>query len=382
VSGGSPAERSLTEQLRVMIPGFSLLVAVLAVVSDPSSSADLPLVAIPVIAFAVWAYVPGVPLAPLSLVVLVPAVAAQRDGQLEPLLFNAGLLAFVVGRWAPSGAEAVLLGLLAVASPLVAGLIQDPAVMSVWIWAIAVLFTWAIGTAAARQARLATQLDATRQQLAQQAVLAERRRIARDVHDFVGHGLAAMMLQVTSARHVLRRDPAAAEEALRSAEDVGRRSMQELRRTVGLLRSDDDAALAPLPSMTDIPALVDDARAGGLPARLETRGELARISPSVGTALYRISQEALANAARHAPRARTVLGIEVANGQAHLVAETTGPTMPEPAADRRRYGVVGMRERATALGGELTAGPTPDGFRVSCLIPLDARDATPSERVP
>jgi signal transduction histidine kinase len=382
VSGGSLAERSLTEQLRVMIPGFSLLVAVLAVVSDPSSSADLPLAAIPVIAFAVWAYVPGVPLAPLSLVVLVPAVAAQRDGQLEPLLFNAGLLAFVAGRWAPSAAEAVLLGLLAVASPLVAGLIQDPAVMSVWIWAIAVLFTWAIGTAAARQAKLATQLDATRQQLAQQAVLAERRRIARDVHDFVGHGLAAMMLQVTSARHVLRRDPAAAEEALRSAEDVGRRSMQELRRTVGLLRSDDDAALAPLPSMTDIPALVDDARAGGLPARLETRGELARISPSVGTALYRISQEALANASRHAPRARTVLGIEVANGQAHLVAETTGPTMPEPAADRRRYGVVGMRERATALGGELTAGPTPDGFRVSCLIPLDARDATPSERVP
>jgi signal transduction histidine kinase len=382
VSGGSLAERSLTEQLRVMIPGFSLLVAVLAVVSDPSSSADLPLAAIPVIAFAVWAYVPGVPLAPLSLVVLVPAVAAQRDGQLEPLLFNAGLLAFVVGRWAPSGAEAVLLGLLAVASPLVAGLIQDPAVMSVWIWAIAVLFTWAIGTAAARQARLATQLDATRQQLAQQAVLAERRRIARDVHDFVGHGLAAMMLQVTSARHVLRRDPAAAEEALRSAEDVGRRSMQELRRTVGLLRSDDDAGLAPLPSMTDIPALVDDARAGGLAARLETRGELARVSPSVGTALYRISQEALANAARHAPRARTVLGIEVANGQAHLVAETTGPTMPEPAADRRRYGVVGMRERATALGGELTAGPTPDGFRVSCLIPLDAREATPSERAP
>ena len=353
-----------------MIPGFSFLVAVLAVVTDPSSSADLPLVAIPVIAFAVWAYVPGVPLAPLSLVVLVPAVAAQRDGQLEPLLFNAGLLGFVVGRWAPSGAEAVLLGLLAVVSPLVAGLIQDPAVMSVWIWAMAIVFTWAIGRAAARQAKLATELDATRQQLAQQAVLAERRRIARDVHDFVGHGLAAVMLQVTSARHVLRRDPAAAEEALRSAEDVGRRSMQELRHTVGLLRSDDDAALAPLPSMTDIPALVDDARAGGLPARLETRGDLARVSPSVGTALYRISQEALANAARHAPRARTVLGIEVANGQARLVAETTGPTMPEPAADRHRYGVVGMRERATALGGELTAGPTQDGFRVQCRIPL------------
>ena len=377
VSGGSLAERPLTEQLRLMIPGFALMVAILAVVTDPSSPADLPLAAIPVIAFAVWAYVPGVPLPALSLVVLVPAVAAQRDGQLEPLLFNAGLLAFVVGRWAPSAAEAVSLGLLAVASPLVAGLIQDPAVMSVWIWAMAIVFTWVIGRAAARQAKLAAQLDATRQQLAQQAVLAERRRIARDVHDFVGHGLAAVMLQVTSARHVLRRDPAAAEEALRSAEDVGRRSMQELRRTVGLLRSDDDAAVAPpLPSTTDIPALVDDARAGGLAVRLETRGDLARVSPSVGTALYRISQEALANAARHAPHARTVLGIEVANGQARLVAETTGPTMPEPdpGPDRPRYGVVGMRERATALGGRLTAGPTPDGFKVSCLLPLDASD--------
>jgi signal transduction histidine kinase len=257
--------------------------------------------------------------------------------------------------------------------------------MSVWIWAMAVLFTWVIGYAAARQAKLAAQLDATREQLAQQAVLAERRRIARDVHDFVGHGLAAVMLQVTSARHVLRRDPAAAEQALRSAEDVGRRSMQELRRTVGLLRSDDDDAVAPpLPTTTDIPALVDDARAGGLAVRLETRGDLARIGPSVGTALYRISQEVLANAARHAPDALTVLGIEVANGQARLVAETTGAAMRDPAAepDRPRYGVIGMRERATALGGELTAEPTPDGFRVSCLLPLDAIDATPSEKAP
>jgi signal transduction histidine kinase len=384
VSGGLLAERSLTGQLRVLIPGFAIMVAILAVVTDWSSSADLPLVVIPVIAFAVWAYVPGVPLPGLALVVLVPAVAAQRDGQLEPLLFQASLLGFVIGRWAPSVVEALLLGVLAVASPPVAGLIQNPSVMSVWIWAMGIVFTWVIGRAAARQAKLGAQLDATRQQLAERAVLAERRRIARDVHDFVGHGLAAVMLQVTSARHVLRRDPAAAEEALRSAEDVGRRSMQELRRTVGLLRSDDDAGLAPLPSAADISALVDDARAGGLAVRLETRGDIARVSPGVGTALYRLSQEALANAARHAPRAHTVLGIEVADGQARLVAETTGPTMPEPAAgpDRPRYGLVGMRERATALGGRLTAGPTPDGFRVSCLLPLDGSDVTPSETAP
>ena len=135
-------------------------------------------------------------------------------------------------------------------------------------------------------------------------MLEERRRIARDVHDFVGHGLAAVMLQLTSARHVLRRDPDAAEEALRSAEEVGRRSMAELRRTVALLRSDDDGAIGPpVPTALEIPALIDDARARGLAVELQVRGDLAQISPGVGVALYRFGQEALANAARHAPGA-------------------------------------------------------------------------------
>ncbi len=160
-----------------------------------------------------------------------------------------------------------------------------------------------------RQGQLSAQLEATRRELDKQAMLEERRRIAREVHDFVGHGLAAVMLQVTSARHVLRRDPAAAEEALRSAEDVGRRSMQELRRTVALLRSEDEArVLPPLPAASEIPALVEDARAGGLPVELRMRGDLSTLAPSVGVTVYRIAQEALANAARHAPRARTVWG--------------------------------------------------------------------------
>jgi signal transduction histidine kinase len=132
------------------------------------------------------------------------------------------------------------------------------------------------------------------------------------------------MLQVTSARHVLRRDADAAEEALRSAEEVGRRSMQELRRTVTLLRSDDDAdGAGAVPTASDIPALIDEARVGGLCVELQTRGDLARIPPSVGVALYRIAQEALANAARHAPSARTTL--ELADGRVELLARTRGP---------------------------------------------------------
>ena len=188
------------------------------------------------------------------------------------------------------------------------------------------------------------------------------------------------MLQVTSARHVLHRDPAAAEEALRSAEEVGRRSMRELRRTVALLRSDDEGAVAPpVPSASEIPALVEDARAGGLAVELRMRGDHSAIAAGVGVALYRIAQEALANAARHAPRARTVLALDVGDGRASLTAETTGPTAAAPAGEPERasYGLIGMRERAAALGGELTAGPTPDGWLVTCTLPLEAKDALP-----
>jgi signal transduction histidine kinase len=93
--------------------------------------------------------------------------------------------------------------------------------------------------------------------------------------------------------------------------------------------------------------------------------------------VYRIAQEALANAARHAPHARTVLGLELSHTQISLVAETTGPVLPAPEGEmeRSRYGVIGMRERAAALGGELTAGPTPAGWRVSCRLPLQSPEA-------
>jgi signal transduction histidine kinase len=379
VSGWSGQAWSKADEVRRLVAPFTLLVAILAAVSDPSGSAvDLFLAAIPVAAFAVWAFVPGVPLWALTLAVICPIVIAQRDGQLEPLMFEVSVLAFIVGRWASSQTAAIILGLLAVAAPVAASQLQDPSEIAVGIWILGIVFPWAMGRAAARQSNLATQLDASRHELAQQALLSERRRIARDVHDLVGHGLAAVMLQITGARHVLRRDPAAAEEALRTAEDLGRRSMQELRGTVALLRSDDtSASVAPLPSAREIPELVDRARTGGLAVELRTRGDLALTAPSVGVALYRIAQEALSNAAQHAPRARTVLELEVADGWAGLIATTRGPTRAESGdePERGRYGLIGMRERAVALGGNLEAGPTTEGWRMSCRIPFRAEGA-------
>jgi signal transduction histidine kinase len=289
-------------------------------------------------------------------------------------MFNVSLLAFAAARWSRSLAAAAFLGVLAAATPVLVALVQDPMEVAVALWVVAIAFIWVVGRAVARQERLVVELEATRRQLAHQALLAERRRIARDVHDFVGHGLAAVMLQVTSARHVLRRDADATEEALRSAEEVGRRSMQELRRTVMLLRSDDEAGVAaPVPTATEIPALVELARGGGLAVELQMRGDLSRIPPGVGLALYRIAQEALANAARHAPRARTKLGLELENGRVTLLAETSGPVLAGSKSERERphYGLIGMRERATALGGEFAAGPTRDGWRVRCELPVE-----------
>jgi signal transduction histidine kinase len=362
------------DEVRLLVPVFAFAVALIAALGDPSSLLDVILMAIPILAFFAWTLRPELPLALLSMAVLVPVVIVQRSGTHEPLMFEASLLAFVLGRWSESIAPAVILGLLAAASPVLVSVIESQGNISVGIWIVGIAFPWLIGRAVFRQGQLSAELEGTRRELAQQATLEERRRIARDVHDFVGHGLAAVMLQVTSARHVLRRDPDAAEEALRSAEEVGRRSMQELRRTVALLRRDDEpGVLPPVPSAGEIPALVDDARSGGLAVELRIRGDISTIAPSTGLAVYRIAQEALANAARHAPHARTALNLELVDGHVSLVINTTGPLVEaSPSEQRRRYGLIGMRERAAALGGELTAGPTAEGWRVSCRLPVSA----------
>jgi signal transduction histidine kinase len=376
VAGGLGRGWFEAEDLRRVLPFFSLAFGLVAAITQPSSAADLALTAVPVAAWSLWAFARNVPLAAVAIAIVVPVVVVQRSGELEPVMFNAALLAFAAARWSRSLAAAAALGVLAAATPVLVALVQDPMEVAVGIWVVAIVFIWVVGLAVARQERLVVELAGTRRQLAQQALQAERRRIARDVHDFVGHGLAAVMLQVTSARHVLRRDPEAAEEALRSAEEVGRRSMQELRRTVALLRSDDEAGVAaPVPTASEIPALIEQARAGGLAVELHTRGDLLRIPPSVGLALYRIAQEALANAARHAPRARTTLGLELANGRVELLAETSGPLIAQSAPQRERphYGLIGMQERATALGGEFAAGPTRDGWRVRCELPVEDR---------
>ncbi len=193
VAGESGRAWAQADELRLLIPIFALAVAVVGALAATSSVVDLILMAIPVAAFAVWAYLGSVPLWVLSLGVVVPVVVVERSGSHQPLLFEVSVLAFVVGRWSGSLIGAVALALLAVAAPVAVGLIESPHKISVGIWILGIAFPLLIGRALFRQAQLASALEATRHELAERAMLEERRRIARDVHDFVGHGLAAVI---------------------------------------------------------------------------------------------------------------------------------------------------------------------------------------------
>jgi signal transduction histidine kinase len=214
--------------------------------------------------------------------------------------------------------------------------------------------------------------------LARQAVLDEKRRVARDVHDLVGHGLAAVLLHVTGARHLLRRDIDEADQALADAEAVGRRSLGELRRTLTVLRvpDADGIVLPPLPGAADIADAVHAARASGVDVCFTLEGDPRQVDPVVGLSLHRVAEEALANARRHAPRAVTDVVLTVEDDVVELSVVTSGPldadTDTEAASDddRPRYGLVGMQERMAAVGGEFEAGATPGGWAVRCRAPL------------
>ncbi|MDL4815540.1 sensor histidine kinase [Actinomadura opuntiae] len=221
--------------------------------------------------------------------------------------------------------------------------------------------------------RLHAALYEARLRLDREAVAEERRKIAREVHDLVGHGLGVVLLNIGAARLATARgDAPAALAALAEAERVGRRGVRDVHQGLVLLRDPAPAGrpiAPPPPTAEDIAALVGELRAGGLAVDLTTRGDLASVDPAVGLALYRVVQEALANAARHAPGSSAAVAVGV-DGPLALVTVTDGGAPPgagRPAGGG--LGLVGMRERVTALGGTLRAGPHGTGWRVEAAVP-------------
>ncbi len=233
-------------------------------------------------------------------------------------------------------------------------------------WLAGVTLSAAFGMLVRRDRDLLWQLRQAQAGLAEQARVAERNRIARELHDVIGHTLTVSLLHVQSARLAVQHDPADAARALAEAERLGRECLTEVRSTVGMLREDDAAAsTAPLPGADGLPALVAQFRSAGADVTLTADGDTAGLPATVGLAVYRITQEALTNAVKHAPGAPTEVRLAVAPGEVTLTADSRA----EPGAGTG-LGVISMRERAEALGGTCEAGPGGRGWLVRATLPL------------
>jgi signal transduction histidine kinase len=209
------------------------------------------------------------------------------------------------------------------------------------------------------------------------ARLADRNRIARELHDSVGHALTVTTLQAAAAARRLDTDVQAARESLAAIEETGRAAMADLDHVVGLLRADDDAPVptAPTPTLEDLPALLDDARRAGLDLRHEidtAPGDVPRVTSAEA---YRIVQEALTNALRHAPDSTVHVTVTVARARQMEIEVTSTGGRPAVASRTARagagHGLVGMADRVRLLGGRLTAGPDDGGsWVVRARLPL------------
>ncbi|MGW9213985.1 sensor histidine kinase [Embleya sp. NPDC055664] len=219
------------------------------------------------------------------------------------------------------------------------------------------------------------QVTLNRRLLAERAVTEERRRIARELHDIVAHHITTMYLMSGGARATLARDPEIAREALVTLESSGRTALREMRQLLGVLRSTDaaeDAPSEPQPGIREIDRLLAESRAAGLPVEFEALGEPRRVPLAIGLTLYRIVQEALTNARRHAGDARVFVRLEYRSDLVAVeVCDDGDAGRGGTAVVGGGYGLLGMRERVAVHGGVLETGRRPEGgFRVAALVPL------------
>jgi signal transduction histidine kinase len=327
---------------------------------------------------------PVLALAISSLGILVHILIGWPEGTLPlAVLF----LTYTVGAWCSR--RAAVGGLAAVCTTiLVLGLSDSPGLDAVGMLGVIAQFAaaWAIGVAL-RNRRAATdarvheaeeRAEAERQSAAR--VLAEQRlRIAQELHDVVAHSMSVIAVQAGVGAHVLDERPEQARAALEAISATSRGTLTELRRLLGVLRDSDGArSHVPAPGLVDLPRLVDDVRAAGVPVALHVEGAADSVHAGVELSAYRVVQEALTNVIKHAGKPSRVdvtvryldgsLAVEIIDDGRGLAARSGNGDIG--ALDGAGHGLVGMRERVELWGGDLSVGPAPGGgYRVEALLP-------------
>jgi signal transduction histidine kinase len=242
---------------------------------------------------------------------------------------------------------------------------------------------WGAATVVRSRQELATalaartvELEHEREDKARLAVAQERARIARELHDVVAHNLSIMVVQAGAERRAIGDERPETSEVLATIEATGRAAMAEMRRLLGMLRrSDDELALAPQPSLRYLDDLVEQVREAGMPVDLRIEGEPRPIAPGIDLSAYRIVQEALTNALKHAGPAHARVTVRYGDREldVEIADDGEGAAEETPAGG---HGLVGMRERVRIYGGELEAGRRRGGgFRIRAKLPLVGDDA-------
>jgi signal transduction histidine kinase len=356
-------------QLAIAI-GIALALSQTVVQHKPQGDSlwfEVPAVVAMTVPLLAWRRFPF--LAPLAVGVVIAAASLVDHTLVYDLApaAAAGVALFLVGmareRSLAFAGLACAIGVVAIAvhnDP--GGGIDDFAAISIGLAPV-----WLLGLALRRKIEEA---ESARAQ-ARVAVSDERARIARELHDVVGHALSVMTVQAGAVRRLLRHEQVRERESLRAIEEAGREALAEMRRMVGVLRHDDDAAgLAPQPGLEQVPALVERTRSAGLPVELQVEGDASRIPASVDLTAYRLVQEGLTNALKHS-RARHA-EVVIRYAKEHIEVTVTDDGRGNGRPNRAGRGLAGMRERVSIFGGELEAGHHPaGGYRLHARLPVE-----------
>jgi signal transduction histidine kinase len=341
------------------------VLAVLAVLQRPTAPLFLALIAVGLLPWLLEGLGRPLPLAAFAPLAVVPVLGAVLLVGYGTVMFLLTLAASRIASRTDSRAAVAAIAVVGATAPLLHLLPYGPDAGIVY-FAIGNLFGVLLGVLLRRTIRLADDLRAADARLVEAAGRAERERIARDVHDLVAHSLTVVVLHVGGARRVLRADPAAAERALEDAERVCRDSLDGIRGVVGLLRGPDDSSVLSL----DLDTLASTYRSAGLPVTLTVSGDPTGLPLVTRVTLYRVLQESLANAARHAGPGAVSAAVAVTGDT--VTARVENPLGPASSggSGTSGFGLAGLREQVAAQSGELSGGPEGGTWAVRCRLPI------------